>query len=96
MNSDNFKVFLEFFAAVERDQRISNTHLGIFASLLQYSLCGGFINPIKVFSYQIASMAKISETTYFRCIKELSDYGYLRYEPSYKHNKPSCIYFLAD
>ena len=87
---------MEFFTAAEKDQRVSNTHLGLFASLLNYSLCSGFINPIKVFSYQIAPMAKVSETTYLRCIKELSDYGYLNYEPSYKYNKPSRIYFLAD
>jgi hypothetical protein len=96
INSDNFRPFLEFFAAVKKDQRISITHLGIFASLLNYSLCSGFTNPITVFSYQILPIAKISVTTYYKCIKELSDYGYLKYEPSYKHNKPSCIYFLAD
>lgn len=87
---------MEFFASVEKDQRISITHLGVFASLLNYSLSCGFVNPITVFSYQILPIAKISVTTYYKCIKELNDYGYLKYVPSYKHNKPSRIYFLTD
>ena len=40
------------------------------------------------------AIAKISALkTYYRCIKDMSDYGYLRYVPSKKKNRASKIYF---
>ncbi|MFB3389617.1 hypothetical protein Q7C23_19355 [Flavobacterium sp. LAR06] len=88
------KSLLEFLRASEKDQRISATHLAIFSALLQYSASRGAVNPISAFSYQIVPIAKISLTTYHKTIRELSSYGYLKYEPSLKNNIPSRIYFL--
>lgn len=39
------------------------------------------------------TIAKLSAAkTYRKCVKELSEYGYLRYEPSLKKNQASRIY----
>lgn len=81
-----------FFDAIENDGRISITHIGLYASLLQYWWDNGCPNPMTVFSYQMIVIAKISATTYHRCIRELSEYGYIRYEPSFKKNKASKIF----
>src|SRR5690606_13588927 len=76
------------FEAIQNDARISTTHIGIYAALLQYRLLHGFDNPIQVFSREIMRIAKVSSAmTYHRCIRELSEYGYIRYEPSYNRNK---------
>lgn len=81
-----------FFSAIENDYRVNTTHLGIFAALLHYSIQRG-MNPITAFSYQIMPMTKIlASSTYHKHIKELSLYGYIRYVPSLKKNKPSSIY----
>jgi len=83
-----------FFTAIENDYRISITHIGIYAALLQFRVAKGFINPIQVFSFEIMHIAKISAPyTYHKCIRELSEYGYIRYEPSFKKNQGSRIYF---
>jgi len=83
-----------FFEAISQDGRISITHIGIYAALLQYRLINGFTNPIQVFSRQIMELAKISAPiTYHRCIRELSDYGYIRYAPSFSKKEGSTIYF---
>ena len=85
----------DFFAAIRSDARISITHIGIYAALLQYRLLHGFDNPIRAFSHEIMCIAKVSSAmTYHRCIRELSEYGYIRYEPSYNRNKGSRIYFV--
>lgn len=90
------KSFSFFFSTAEKDYRISSTHLGIFSALLRYSILQGFANPIRAFSYQIMPLAKISTPgTYHKHIRELSQYGYIKYEPSFKNNKPSCIYFIT-
>lgn len=84
----------DFFSAIQRDGRISITHIGIYAALLQYRIDNGFINPIQVFSHEIMQLAKISAPiTYHKCVRELSEYGYINYMPSFKRNQGSKIYF---
>ncbi len=91
------KPLSDFFSAIENDCRIGITHIGIYAALLQYWSDHHFENPIHVFSYEIMSIAKISaSTTYHKCIKDLNDYGYIRYEPSFKRNKGSKVYILRN
>lgn len=86
-----------FFERTRNDQRVSSTHIGIYASLLQYRLERGFCNPIDTNSLEIMAIAKISALkTYYRCVKELSEYGYLRYVPSKKKNRASKIYFVIE
>lgn len=85
----------DFFSAIEKDDRISITHIGIYAALLQFRTDKGFINPIQAFRSEIMSIARIAApNTYHKCLKELSDYGYIKYEPSFKRNQGSRIYFL--
>lgn len=91
---DQLKMLSDFFSAIRDDGRISITHIGIYAALLQYRTVCGFANPIQVFGHEIMKIAKISAPiTYHKCVKELSAYGYIRYMPSFKRNQASKIYF---
>lgn len=84
----------DFFSAIDKDPRISITHIGLYAALLQYWIEHDYENPVQVFSYEIMKIAKIStKTTYHKCIKDLSSFGYIRYEPSYRRDKGSKIFF---
>lgn len=90
---DKFCYLLNFFEAIENDARISITHIGVFAALLQYYAQNGSANPIHAFSYNIMRVAKISSAiTYHKCIRDLSAYGYIKYEPSFNRKKGSRIY----
>lgn len=85
-----------FFAAIANDPRIGVTHIGIYAALLQYWKEQAYANPVQVFSHQIMRLAKISApATYHKCIRDLSSFGYIRYEPSFKKNEGSRIYIPA-
>ena len=87
------KPLSDFFTAISKDYRISITHIGIYAALLQYWDEHDCESPIQVFSYEIMTLAKISgSATYHKCIKELNEYGYIKYLPSYKRNEGSKIY----
>lgn len=84
-----------FFEAIEKDFRISTTHIAIYVALLQYRIDKGCINPIQVFRQEITSIAKVSSPhTYHKCVRELSEYGYIKYEPSFRKTKGSKIYFF--
>lgn len=92
---ENLKPLSDFFLAIEKDFRISTTHIAIYVALLQYRIDKGFINPIQVFSQEAALLAKVSSPyTYFKCVRELSEYGYIKYEPSFKKTQGSKIYFF--
>lgn len=83
-----------FFMAIKADPRISITHIGVYAALLQFWKEHNYSNPVYVFSYEIMQIAKISaSTTYHKSIKDLSDFGYIKYVPSFKRNQGSRIYF---
>ncbi len=89
------KPLSDFFSAIENDPRISITHIGIYAALLQYWSEHHYKNPVQVFSYEIILIAKLSSAiTYHKCVKELSEYEYIKYEPSFNRKKGSRIYLL--
>lgn len=89
------KPLSDFFKVIANDPRISITHIGIYMALLQYRDQMQTDNPICVFSYEIMRIAKISGcATYHKIIKQLSEYGYIRYEPSFKRNQRSKVHFL--
>ncbi|WP_423147788.1 hypothetical protein [Rubrolithibacter danxiaensis] len=87
------KPLSDFFSAIAKDPRISITHIGIYAALLQYWQEHDFENPVYAFSHEIMRIAKISaSTTYHKCIRDLSDFGYIKYVPSFKRNQGSRLY----
>lgn len=92
---ENLNPLFIFFSAIAKDYRISVTHIGIYAALLRYRADKGFANPVEAFKYEIMRLAKISShVTYHKCIRELSEYGYIRYKASSKRNQRSTIYFV--
>jgi hypothetical protein len=85
----------DFFDAIEKDPRINSTHIGVYAALLQCWNRQGFPDRLDVFSHELIGLAKLSSRdTYFKYIRELSEYGYIRYERSFNRNKPSAIYLF--
>ncbi|MEO7978887.1 hypothetical protein [Flavobacterium sp.] len=88
------KPLSDFFKAIEKDHRISITHIGIYAALLQFRTENGFVNPIEVYRAEIMKLAKITgPVTYHKCIRELDEYGYIDYLPKRNRNQKSTIYF---
>lgn len=87
----------DFFEAIENDFRISPSHIAIYTSFLQYWAKNGYGNHIQAYMHDITPIAKISSPyTYYKCVQELHDYGYLVYEPSFKKTQGSKIYFTIE
>lgn len=92
---ENLKPLSAFFLAIEKDFRISTTHIAIYAALLQFRIDKGLINPVLAYSIEIQKIAKIaSPKTYQKCMRELNTYGYVIYQPTKNKNKRSKIFFL--
>lgn len=81
-----------FFNRIQADPRISITHIGIYAALIRYGEQIGADNSFSAFAIQIMIIAKISSSsTYHKCIRELHEYGYISYKPSFNKKKASVI-----
>ena len=84
-----------FFTAIEEDNRISPVHISLFMAIMQHwnTNDNDKKTPVCVFSKDLMRLAKISGVaTYHRSIKELHEYGYIKYEPSYNHSVGSLIF----
>ena len=84
-----------FLLAAKEDARISPVHISLYTALLllrqemdQHPLC--------VFSHQVMPLCKISgSATYHKSIRELHNYGYIKYVPSYNHFLGSLVYLVS-
>ena len=78
----------DFLKAIQKDPRIGIAHIGLYAVLLTFRKSG----VIEICAKEVIPIAKIgTRSTYYRLIRELDAYGYVRYEPSYDPLKPSRI-----
>jgi len=85
------------FERFAEDERISPFHISLYFALFQSWNRNRFRNPFPVSREELMFLAHIgSVNTYTRCIKELHQWGYIEYYPSFNPNigsKVSCISF---
>lgn len=82
-----------FMEMIQEDVRINPAHISLYAALVHCCRKKQYQHPLTVFSYEIMPLCKISGTaTYHRSIRELHQYGYIRYVPSYNHFLGSLVY----
>lgn len=75
----------QFFRKAVDDRRIIISHISLFAAICQCWKNCGCIHPVPVKRRELMRLSKISSfATYHKCIKELHEIGYIRYEPFYR------------
>jgi len=90
--SESFK---RFYETIAHDGCIGPVHISIYMALLHLWEKQGYENPIHVFSRDLMPVAKISGiATYYRTLKELNKYGYIRYVSTYDRILGSLVYIL--
>ena len=81
------KFLHDFFIGIATDPRIGSTHIALFSAILYLYEQQGFQNPVRCFRTDLMPPAKIlAQATFHKTIKELSDYGYLKYESSFNRS----------
>ena len=66
------------------DDRLSSMHITLYFSLFQIWNYNRFKNPFTINRVEIMRASRIkSNTTYIRCLKELEEYGFIEYKPSF-------------
>ena len=81
-----------FFDRVVHDRHLNPTHISIYIGLFQHWNVNRFQNPISITRNEIMRISKVSsKATYHKCMRELNDRGYIKYEPSYNPFKGSMV-----
>jgi hypothetical protein len=89
---EQLKPLTAFFSAIANDPRIGVSHISLYCALLQHCSEQDCDSVIPIISAEIMKAAKISGLgTYHKCIRDLHEYGYLQYRPSYNHRKRSKV-----
>jgi len=89
------KELTSFYEAIQDDPRIGTTHISLYMALFQFYNLNRFKNPVEIRRAAVMKVAKISGiATYHKCIKDLNDFRYIQYEPSYNPDINSQVYLL--
>ncbi len=90
MSGSNY--FTSAFDQIEKDERMMPSHIAIYIVLLNLWSKESFQNPMNITRREILSAGKVkSKATYHKCMKELHEYGYIKYDPTYDPFKGSSI-----
>ncbi len=75
-----------------QDNRLTPSHISLYLALFQFWNLNRFQNPISITRSEVMEISKIgSANTYTRCLKELDQFGYIRYSPSFSPIKGSLV-----
>ena len=84
-----------FFQKVAADNRLNPTHVSLYMAIFQFWNSGRFQNPVSISRQELMRISKISaKATYHKCIKDLHNYGYIQYLPSFNPFKGSLVYLF--
>ena len=81
-----------FFDRIIDDRNLNPTHVSLYIALFQFWNVNRFQNPISITRNEVMRISKISsKATYHKCMKDLNEKGYVKYEPSYNPFKGSMV-----
>ncbi len=81
---EQVKELTSFYSAIKGDHRIGTTHISLYMALFQFYNLNRLENPIQITRTAVMEVAKISGlATYHKCMRDLVEFGYIQYEPSY-------------
>lgn len=86
-----------FFQYLEQDERMTAYHVSLYLSCFRIWNINRFKNPFPICRFEMMRSARIgSVNTYARCIKQLHEWGYIKYSPAanmHSGSMVSCIRF---
>lgn len=89
------KHLTEFFDRIIKDESINPTHISLYITLFQFWNINRYQNPISITRDEVMRISKIcSKATYHKCMRELNEKGFLKYEPSFNPYKGSSVHLI--
>jgi hypothetical protein len=89
---NHIKHLTGLYGRLIEDQNILPTHISLYFSLFQFWNINQFRNPVNITREELMLISKIgSKATYHKCMRELHDKGYIKYEPTFNPYKSSMV-----
>lgn len=83
-----------FLDRAREDPRLGPLHISVYVAVLYTREKQRAAGPVQVSARRLMPLAKIRAFgPYHRAIRQLHEYGYLHYEPSYDARYPSKVWF---
>jgi hypothetical protein len=74
----------KFLLLVQKDDRITVWHVSVYAALVYYWEAGGCQTPASITRREVMQVSHIgSFPTYHKYMRELVEFGFIKYLPSY-------------
>jgi hypothetical protein len=87
------EIIKSFLSKATNENAIGHSHICLFLAVYHQWQNHGFVNPIRISRSKLMRVSKIkSFATYHKCIRDLVELDFIRYEPSY-HPIGSLIYW---
>lgn len=95
-NSVNYILHLETVTMkMSEDTRLNTTHVSMYLALFLMWNHNRFNNPISINRSEVMKISKIgSQATYHKCMTDLHNWNYFKYEPSFNPFKGSLIHMF--
>ena len=84
MEGIEVKAVMDFMERVRSDGRLGPAHISVYMAVVYVWSMQGADGPAKVNGKEVGALAKISGTTpLYRRLRELHEFGYIVYQPSF-------------
>lgn len=81
-----------FFERIMLDRNLNPTHVSLYIALFQFWNINRFQNPISISRDEVMRICKISsKATYHKCMRDLNNKDYIKYEPSHNPYRGSMV-----
>jgi hypothetical protein len=95
MNVNYIKHLESVTLRIADDPRLNSSHVSMYLALFLIWNHHRFQNPLSINRSEVMKISKIgARATYHKCMTELHQWGYLKYEPSHNPLKGSLIYLF--
>ena len=97
MNSNiDLNIFKDLITALVKDCRITVWHMGTIMGIIQLATENNLSASICISRRKVMERGHINNfVTYHKCIRELQEFGYIRYEPSYHPGIGSKVFLIS-
>ena len=83
-----------FFDAIIHDHRIGLRHIVVYLDFVKQMDECSLTGSVQITRKKVMQLSKIRNiATYHKCMKELQEFGYIDYQPSYHPLKGSLAHF---
>ena len=78
------------------DSRINVLHIVVLLAIVDISYHDGGVNVVTITRKSVMRLSHIrSIATYHKCIRQLEEYGYIKYCPSYNHYSGTTVELMS-